>query len=113
MPKKITATDHKWVAAAQLSLTDTQARQAEWRGHVDIKDRVRIEVLETYCRECRRPYDDVADEPCAVDVEGNDHLRGGPIGVRKKRGITQPGFLPDIADGSSYPVAPTQARSAG
>lgn len=41
--------------------------------------------MEAYCSNCRRSYEDVADQPCSVVVVGNEHLRGGPIGVRAKR----------------------------
>ncbi|WP_431976071.1 hypothetical protein [Micromonospora haikouensis] len=44
-----------------------------------------IDVLEVYCATCRRPYDDVGDEPCIVAAEGTAHLRGGPIGTRRNR----------------------------
>lgn len=36
------------------------------------------------CEQCRRPWDDVYGEPC-IAAETNEHLRGGPIGVRAKR----------------------------
>jgi DNA primase len=36
------------------------------------------------CSQCRRTWDDVADEPC-IAATSNEHLRGGPIGERKKR----------------------------
>ncbi|MEU8272589.1 hypothetical protein AB0B89_36250, partial [Sphaerisporangium sp. NPDC049002] len=45
---------------------------------------VRIDVIETYCEQCRRPYDDVVGEPC-IAADTTVHLRGGPIGERKKR----------------------------
>jgi hypothetical protein len=43
-----------------------------------------VHILETYCEACRRPWDDVADEPCIAATD-SEHLRGGPIGERKNR----------------------------
>lgn len=51
-----------------------------------------IDVLEVYCGTCKRPYDDCNDEPCIL----GDHLRGGPIGERKKRGPAM--ALPPLAE---------------
>jgi len=115
MPKKKTTSDHRWVAAAHLDLTDAQAQHATWRGHIDIdpstiEEAFRVEVLEIYCKHCRRPFEDVADESCIVDTEGNEHLRGGPIGVRRKRnGVVSPGYTPDIPDYRKLP--PLQHRA--
>lgn len=73
---------HFWVAAATVQLSDSEAKLAQLRGSVRLAERIKINCLEIYCSACRRPWDDVFDEPCTVDVE---LLKGGPIGVRKKR----------------------------
>lgn len=75
---------HTWVAAATVELDERQAKRAVLRHSVRIPAELKIDVLETYCAECRRPYDDVAGEPC-IAATNNEHLRGGPIGERKKR----------------------------
>lgn len=80
----ITNSDHVWVAAATVELDVRQARRAVLRGSIRLPSQRRIDVLETYCGLCRRPYDDVAGQPC-VAAETTEHLRGGPIGERKKR----------------------------
>lgn len=76
--------EHVWVAAATVDLDGRQAKRAVLRHSVRIPKQAKINVLEVYCAECRRPWDDVADEPC-VAVTNNEHLRGGPIGERRKR----------------------------
>lgn len=76
--------EHQWVIASTVAVDAQQARYAVMRGSIRLKERIRIDAQEVYCRECRRPWDDVMDEPC-VAVENNEHLRGGPIGERKKR----------------------------
>lgn len=68
-----------------MVLDDTEARTAVNRQKVTLTGDVRIDVLEVYCGECRRPYEDVALTTCE-SAESNEHLRGGPIGVRAKRG---------------------------
>ncbi|MBO2461704.1 hypothetical protein [Actinomadura violacea] len=77
---------HVWVGAATVGLSDQQARWAVLRHSVRIpvQESFKIPILEVYCAECRRPYDDVADEPC-VAADKRAHLIGGPIGTRKKR----------------------------
>ena len=65
-------------------MTNKQARLGLLRAAVPIPERTRFAVLEILCLACRRPYDDVANEPCIAAVN-NEHLRGGPIGSRRKR----------------------------
>jgi hypothetical protein len=76
--------EHAWVAAATVRLNSRQAKRAVMRHSVWLSEERRIDVLDVYCAECRRTWDDVAGEPC-VAATANEHLRGGPIGVRKKR----------------------------
>lgn len=75
---------HEWVGAANVPLDVKGARRAEQRGSIRLPQETKIVVLEVSCNACRRPYDDVLDEPCAALIN-NEHLRGGPIGERKKR----------------------------
>lgn len=84
MPKKLATEQHVWVGAAYVSLTGAQAKWAVLRHSVRIPERFKVDVAEVFCLECRRPYDDVFDEPC-IAATTNEHLRGGPIGERKKR----------------------------
>ncbi len=76
--------DHAWVHAANIDTTARLAALADLRGFVRLKEGTRIDVIETYCKACRRPWDDVVNEPCAA-VTDNEHLRGGPIKERKNR----------------------------
>ena len=76
---------HQWVGATNTELTDRQARLALLRGAIALPERHKMQVLEVYCSDCMRPYEDVVGEQCSAKVN-NEHLRGGPIGVRKKRG---------------------------
>lgn len=82
---------HEWVGAATVVLTLAQARHADIRGSFRAPEQTRIDVLEIYCKNCRRPYEDVHGNPCAA-AENKDHLIGGPTGIRAKRtGHTVPG----------------------
>lgn len=84
MPMPEYSKNHVWVIAATYDVTDKQARRAVLRHSIRVAKEERLDVLETYCKQCRRTWDDVADELC-VAAESNQHLRGGPIGERKKR----------------------------
>lgn len=75
---------HAWVGAATFSLNIPQARRAVLRHSVLLPEKKRVDVLEVYCAQCRRAWDDVADERC-IAASTTEHLRGGPIGERKKR----------------------------
>lgn len=83
---KPTATSHphEWIGAATVALDAKTAKHADLRGSYRTKIEERVDVLEVYCKKCRRPYDEVLDEPCAVKIN-NDHLIGGNPGERKKR----------------------------
>lgn len=75
---------HDWVGAALVHLDDKTAKRADLRGSYRTKEEERIDVLDVYCGECKRPYTDVALEPCSAKVD-NTHLIGGDPGVRAKR----------------------------
>lgn len=74
---------HQWVGALTTDLTPREARLAIVRGSIHLSRGGRVDALEVYCRACRRPYEDVADESCRAE-ELREHLRGGPIGTRKR-----------------------------
>lgn len=76
--------DHIWVGATLVTLPPNLAKQADRRGTVRVPADTKVEVLELYCGQCRRPYDAVAGQPCPA-AENRDHLIGGPTGERKKR----------------------------
>jgi hypothetical protein len=84
MPMPEYSVNHTWVIAATYSVDDKQARHAVLRHSVRVPKDGRLNVLETYCSQCRRPWDDVVGDPCEA-ADSNEHLRGGPIGVRQKR----------------------------
>lgn len=93
MPPSLTVTKkHKWVVAATVPLNDSLAKQADRRGTVKIKAETKIDALETYCDQCKRPYRDVVGENCEA-AASRDHLIGGPTGERKKRVRGKPGAL--------------------
>jgi len=82
MPDAITPT-HKWVGASHVPLDDQQARRALRRRSIRITSDIRVEVLDIYCAQCRRTFED-APETC-IAFETTEHLRGGPIGQRERR----------------------------
>jgi hypothetical protein len=82
--KRLAETKHDWVAAAHIDLDPKQAKQADFRGSIRIPEKMKIEILDVYCRSCKRPFEDVFDEVCSA-VDSTEHLRGGPIGERIKR----------------------------
>jgi hypothetical protein len=84
MPKRIVSQVHVWDIAALIRVDDREASKATLRGYVDLDEARRIQALEVYCVQCHRPYEAVADQPCAA-VESNAHLIGGPTGERQKR----------------------------
>lgn len=84
MPTQAYSQDHKWVAATNVPLVEKLAKHAQRRGTVRVPQDTKVDVLEVMCAQCRRPYDDVAGQPCIAAVN-RDHLIGGPTGERKKR----------------------------
>jgi hypothetical protein len=77
--------DHAWVVAAELPVAANVAKYADFRGSFVIKEAGQhVNALEVYCKACKRPYEDVADEQCAALID-NRHLIGGDQRVRAKR----------------------------
>lgn len=85
---------HAWVGASYVDLDQAAAAYANRRGSTRVKHAQRIEVLDVYCSACRRKFDDCKDQPCPV---GDEFLRGGPQGTRKRR------LAEGQADGSEKP----------
>lgn len=80
---------HEWVAAAEVAIDNATARRASFRGSFRAEDGMRVDALETYCRKCKRPLDEVYDEKCSWKVD-NSHLIGGTPGERAKRKVHEP-----------------------
>lgn len=79
---------HDWLVAATVKVDQKTAKHAAFRGSFRTQLNQRVDALDVYCGGCRRPYDDVADQPCSAK-ENNEHLIGGDPGVRKKRLIPE------------------------
>ena len=88
IPPDLPALAHRWVIAADVNVSEAVARHAAFRGSFRSAEGLRIDALEVSCRMCRRPFDDVAGQECEAAIN-NEHLRGGPIGERKKRKIVE------------------------
>lgn len=81
------AATHRWVGAIEIPLSATQASTGTLRAAVTIKADTKVHVVDAYCAACKRTFDAVIGVSCtARDSRTNEHLRGGPIGERKKRG---------------------------
>lgn len=76
--------DHVWVVAAELPVSAAVAKYADFRGSFVTKAAQPVTALEVYCKDCKRPYEDVADQDCAAKID-NKHLIGGDQRVRAKR----------------------------
>lgn len=87
--RKDTDPQHRWLVASTHEVSRQDAAYVAEFGVLEW-DMIRrdpnghAEALDTYCAQCRRPYDDVADEVCEPAVDGYAHLIGGPIGRRKR-----------------------------
>ncbi|MFJ4342586.1 hypothetical protein [Streptomyces sp. NPDC088915] len=80
---------HSWVVAAEIAVQDRIAKIADFRGSFTMGDNTRVDALEVYCGNCRRPYEDVADADCEAQID-NRHLIGGDQSVRAKRKMPAP-----------------------
>jgi hypothetical protein len=114
VPDYTTLPDHDWEGATYYPLTERQAARAsqhlEGQVKIKVEDEVTLRVVEVVCRQCRRVYEDAHDEPCVIGI----HLRGGPIGERKKRkGVAVEGgdaYYPTDIDGDE-PIYRDLART--
>lgn len=80
---------HDWVGAAHVVLDEGRAKLAHYRRSYRTKVAERVDVLDIYCRVCRRTYDAAGGTPCEA-VANNEHLIGGTPGERKKRKVYAP-----------------------
>jgi hypothetical protein len=118
VPDYTTLDSHDWEGAAYFPLTLKQAKEAERNGKIKTKtsEELVIRIVEVVCRHCRRVFEDVLREDgtmedCVIGI----HLRGGPIGERKKRkgvmvadGTTDYDVEDDDPDADLYAVSPTR-----
>ncbi len=81
------AATHRWVGAIELPLSAAQARTGTLRAAVTLRAETKVHVLDAYCACCKRNFEALVGQACSArDPRTNEHLRGGPIGERKKRG---------------------------
>lgn len=76
--------DHEWIGAAEVDLTLKDAKRADLRGSYRTAVETQVHVLEVYCRNCRRPFEQVAGVVCEAS-KSKDHLIGGVPGTRARR----------------------------
>lgn len=86
VPGPVAAPDlsHVWVINAQVHVTFKQAKIADFRGSIRVKEETRIEALDVMCANCRRAFEDVSDKDCEAKID-NRHLIGGDQRERAKR----------------------------
>lgn len=82
---------HTWHVAAWVAVTDIEARLAARRGRVRLLAGTQVEVCETVCLRCRRPFDEVVGTACVDREAYQQHLIGGHPGERRKRPRRSPG----------------------
>lgn len=58
---------HVWIVAAEIKVEERVAKLADFRGSFTTVEGTRVDALEVYCRNCRRPYEDVADNDCEAE----------------------------------------------
>ncbi|WP_425818816.1 hypothetical protein [Streptomyces sp. DT224] len=80
---------HVWIIAAEIKVEERIAKIADFRGSFMTETKTRVDALEVYCRNCRRPYEDVAGIDCEAQID-NQHLIGGDQSQRAKRKIPTP-----------------------
>lgn len=83
-PVPIPTLAHVWAINAQVIVDDKQARIADFRGSIRVKEQTRINALDVICVNCRRAYEDVVDQDCEEKID-NRHLIGGDQRERAKR----------------------------
>ncbi|MFB8026001.1 MULTISPECIES: hypothetical protein [unclassified Streptomyces] len=79
---------HTWIVAAEIKVEERVAKIADFRGSFTTPEATRVDALEVYCRNCRRPYEDVADIDCEAQID-NRHLIGGDQSQRAKRKVPE------------------------
>lgn len=82
---------HNWIGAATIPLLPGQAHTATLRASVTIKADTKVQILDAYCKGCKRTYEAAAHEECpARDQRASEHLRGGRPGERIRGGRPHP-----------------------
>jgi hypothetical protein len=81
---------HRWVGAATIPVTEQAAGTAHRRGTLRLAEQT-IEVLELYCGDCRRPFEQARQQPCVIGY----HLIGGDPNQKRaprkhRGGLVQP-----------------------
>jgi hypothetical protein len=82
------ALTHVWIVAAEIKVEDRIAKLADLRGSFTTVEDTRVDALEVYFRNCRRPYEDLAETDCEALID-NRHLIGGDQTQRAKRKIPE------------------------
>lgn len=65
---------HEWVGAGLILLDTKRAATASKSGKVIITSKVTLDVLDVFCRKCRRQYGKVNGDGCVL---ASQHI-GGP-----------------------------------
>ncbi|MGW9438639.1 hypothetical protein [Streptomyces sp. NPDC055607] len=78
-----------WIVAAEIKVEGRIAKVADFRGSFTAMKDTRVDALEAYCRNCRRPYESVAADDCEA-LTDHRHLIGNDRAVRAKRIIPAP-----------------------
>lgn len=90
MPQHEGSDRHEWIAAAEVPIEARHVRRALLRQSFRVeKAGLKVDVLDVYCRNCRRNFVDVADQPC-ICKETTRHLRGGPDGRKRRAPVPVP-----------------------
>ncbi|TWV34897.1 hypothetical protein FRZ03_27765 [Streptomyces misionensis] len=98
---------HKWVVA-EIQVDETVARIADFRGSFKTRVEQRINALDTYCKNCRRPFADVSSYDCQALLD-NRHLIGEGQSVRAKH-KPAPTAPPGTKPSKAAPTAATASR---
>lgn len=80
--------EHAWLVSATIKVDSKTAKHADFRGSFRTAEYQRVDALDVYCGGCRRPYDEVCDQPCTAKSD-SEHLVGGDQSVRAKRIIPE------------------------
>lgn len=102
MPQHEGSDRHEWIAAAEVPIEARHVRRALLRQSFRTEANLKVDVLDVYCRNCRRNFVDVANDKC-ICKETTRHLRGGPDGRKRRTAVPVPVAvtvdLDDLPDG--------------
>jgi hypothetical protein len=99
--------EHLWVHAATIPVNMRDAAYGNRRGVYRVPANTKVNVHDTYCEQCRKPYNEVSGKPCIL----TPWIHGGPIGTRKPRnrpGAGGPTAPPRGPGGSTGPGRPAR-----